>query len=231
MKKIAAILAITTWLVTSPSAGSAQERWHGDIHHFHEYDMGRWHGGYWNHGFHGGRDGWWWVVGGEWYFYPQPVYPYPDPYMPPAVVMPQPGGQYYWYCQNPAGYYPYVPACYTQWQPMPATAAIQQPVVAPPLAAPVSQPGIVPAPQQTESDNIRDADDRQLDTFASEFYAVNPKERGAVEHLKSLKSRVEAFRQLLFEKHYNAMDILKDTENLEKRIDKKESQILNRDNT
>jgi hypothetical protein len=32
-----------------------------------------WGGGRWRHEFHNGRDGWWWDVGGVWYFYPQPM--------------------------------------------------------------------------------------------------------------------------------------------------------------
>ena len=30
-----------------------------------------WEGGRWRHEIHNGRDGWWWDVGGAWYFYPQ----------------------------------------------------------------------------------------------------------------------------------------------------------------
>ncbi|MGA7810722.1 MAG: hypothetical protein WCB02_39600, partial [Bradyrhizobium sp.] len=30
-----------------------------------------WEGGRWHHEIHDGRDGWWWDVGGVWYFYPQ----------------------------------------------------------------------------------------------------------------------------------------------------------------
>jgi hypothetical protein len=30
-----------------------------------------WQGGHWRHEIHDGRDGWWWDVGGAWYFYPQ----------------------------------------------------------------------------------------------------------------------------------------------------------------
>ena len=30
-----------------------------------------WEGGRWHHEIHNGRDGWWWDVGGAWYFYPQ----------------------------------------------------------------------------------------------------------------------------------------------------------------
>ena len=32
-----------------------------------------WEGGRWRHERHNGRDGWWWDVGGVWYFYPQPM--------------------------------------------------------------------------------------------------------------------------------------------------------------
>lgn len=105
------------------------ETWHGDIHRFHEHDFDRWRGGRWYHGAHGARRGWWWIVGGIWYFYPAPVYPYPDPYLPPVVVVPQATApapapvvpqQYWYYCPKPAGYYPYVPRCGTAWQAVPA---------------------------------------------------------------------------------------------------------------
>jgi hypothetical protein len=32
-----------------------------------------WEGGRWRHEAHNGRNGWWWDVGGVWYFYPQPM--------------------------------------------------------------------------------------------------------------------------------------------------------------
>jgi hypothetical protein len=32
-----------------------------------------WEGGRWRHEIHNGHDGWWWDVGGAWYFYPQPM--------------------------------------------------------------------------------------------------------------------------------------------------------------
>src|SRR5690348_7675736 len=67
------------------------ERWHDrDIRRFHDHDIERWRAGRWYHGRHDSRLGWWWVVGGVWYFYPQPVYPYPDPYRPPVVAGPPP---------------------------------------------------------------------------------------------------------------------------------------------
>jgi hypothetical protein len=92
--------------------------WHDDIHRFHDHDFGVWRTGRWYHGPHAGRAGWWWIVGGVWYFYPAPVYPYPDPYVPPTVVAPQ---MYYW-CSNPPGYYPQVPACPVPWQAVPGNA-------------------------------------------------------------------------------------------------------------
>lgn len=98
------------------------ERWHGDIRRFHQYDLARWHGGHWARARHGGRFGWWWVVGPTWYFYPAPVYPYPDPYLPPvALASPQVAApsQYWYFCRDPQGYYPYVPQCRGPWQPVP----------------------------------------------------------------------------------------------------------------
>src|SRR5271154_137874 len=32
-----------------------------------------WEGGRWHHAARNGQDGWWWDVGGAWYFYPQMV--------------------------------------------------------------------------------------------------------------------------------------------------------------
>lgn len=101
-----------------------REGWHGDIHRFHEHDLARWRAGQWYHGRRDGRLGWWWIAGGVWYFYPAPVYPYPDPYQPPVVVVPSPPSpvaqQYWYYCSNPPGYYPYVPQCMTGWERVPA---------------------------------------------------------------------------------------------------------------
>jgi hypothetical protein len=95
--------------------------WHDhDIHRFNNYDFGLWRQGRWFRGPHDGRRGWWWIVGGSWYFYPQPVYPYPDPYRPPVVAGPVPPGPVYYYCRGPAGYYPYVPSCPSAWQVVPA---------------------------------------------------------------------------------------------------------------
>ncbi|MGH8279609.1 MAG: hypothetical protein ACRETQ_08625 [Gammaproteobacteria bacterium] len=86
-----------------------------------------WARGYWHRGYYGPRFGWWWVVGPSWYYYPAPIYPYPNPYVPPVVVQTapaQPGPapvQYWYYCPTSKAYYPYVTECSTTWQPVPVT--------------------------------------------------------------------------------------------------------------
>jgi hypothetical protein len=108
--------------------------WRGGIERFHEHDYHVWRGGYWAHDYHGGRYGWWWIASGLWYYYPAPIYPYPDPYVPPVVVAPPvaaapapapaaPPPQYWYYCDSAGGYYPYVPACPSGWRAVPATPA------------------------------------------------------------------------------------------------------------
>ena len=98
-----------------------------DPAHFGEHDFAVWRGGAWHHEWHNGRYGWWWAIGPEWYFYPEPIYPFPDPYLPPGVMAQpvppsgQPPAQYWYYCDNPPGYYPYVATCMTAWRPVPAT--------------------------------------------------------------------------------------------------------------
>jgi hypothetical protein len=69
---------------------------------------------HWNHGWHNGRYGWWWGEGYSpydygWYGYPE--YNYTQPY----------ASQTWYYCSDPAGYYPYVTQCGTGWQSVPAS--------------------------------------------------------------------------------------------------------------
>jgi hypothetical protein len=104
--------------------------WHGEIRRFGDHDFEHWRGGHWYRGPHLGRLGWWWIVGGVWYFYPEPVYPYPDPYVPPVVVAPEavvpptpappPVPSNWYWCDSPKGYYPYVPQCPGGWRSVPA---------------------------------------------------------------------------------------------------------------
>ncbi|HEY6896058.1 MAG TPA: hypothetical protein VI279_02255 [Rhodocyclaceae bacterium] len=87
-----------------------------------------WSKGYWHHGHHSDRYGWWWVVGGTWYLYPEPIYPYPTPYyQPPPIYVPQaqpgpaPAPAVWYYCDSTQSYYPYVPSCAEGWRTVPAT--------------------------------------------------------------------------------------------------------------
>jgi hypothetical protein len=118
--------------------------WHADFRHFDRDDYRLWRSGGWHRSWHDGRYGWWWIAGGEWFFYPQPVYPYPDPYdyvpLPAVVVQPPPPEplapqpqQYWYYCDAAQGYYPYVTSCPGGWRAVPAT---------PPSAPAVEQPAV-----------------------------------------------------------------------------------------
>lgn len=129
---LSALAMAFTLVFTLAQTGQAQDRRgdhdrrgghdrRGDMARFHDRDFGHWQGGRWQHAWHNGRFGWWWVAPGlGWYSYAAPVYPYPSPYIPPVAVAPEPAGEYWYYCANPVGYYPYVPRCYGPWQPVPA---------------------------------------------------------------------------------------------------------------
>lgn len=120
--------------------GWPRYRWHGDvdwradIRLFPRYGWNTWRNGYWYHGWYGRRWGWWWLAGGLWFWYPAPVYPYPDPYVPgtatvvnttppppPAAPARAPAVQYWYHCDSPKGYYPYVSQCPGGWTRVPAT--------------------------------------------------------------------------------------------------------------
>jgi hypothetical protein len=132
---VALILAgVTSAALAQHRERGDERRWHGDIHRFHERDIHRWRGGHWYHGHHGSRLGWWWIVGGVYYWYPSPIYPYPDPYTPPVVVVPpaapqppapppvaQAPASTWYYCDAAQAYYPYVAECPGGWRAVPAT--------------------------------------------------------------------------------------------------------------
>jgi hypothetical protein len=157
-KTIASVLITVPVLLFLALPAAADRRdgrdggWHGDRGHFQRSDMDHWRrDGRWRHGWHEGRVGWWWVVGGLWYFYPSPVYPYPDFYAPPVVVEQQPPivvqqqppvvvqqapaptappaiqvappqpAQNWYYCEPSKAYYPYVNSCATGWKVVPAS--------------------------------------------------------------------------------------------------------------
>ena len=69
-----------------------------------------------------GRIGWWWFADGFWYWYDNPVYPYPDyvgDYYVPSDSYAPPDRVWY-YCDSAGGYYPDVPRCPTGWRTVPA---------------------------------------------------------------------------------------------------------------
>jgi hypothetical protein len=129
----------------------AYHDFHGhDFRHFSPFELELWRRGGWVHDWYGGRYGWWWVADGYWYWYPEPVYPYPTyvppapppvvvvapgappppPPPPPAVVVqpppppPPPAGQaapqFWYYCDETRAYYPYVSSCNAPWRQVPA---------------------------------------------------------------------------------------------------------------
>jgi hypothetical protein len=87
---------------------SAHPGWQGNIQHF---NASHWEGGHWWHGLYQGREGWWWIVGPDWYWFPAEVYPYPNPYTPPDMAE----GYWYW-CDAYQQYYPFVGACPSGWR-------------------------------------------------------------------------------------------------------------------
>jgi hypothetical protein len=115
-----------------------------DYAHFTPRESALWRSGAWRREFHDGRFGWWYIVDGIWYFYTQPVYPYPT-FIPDVVYIPDeesdydddvsadPGASlpngvfyangvyYYYYCPSLQAYYPYVGTCPSPWQTVPAT--------------------------------------------------------------------------------------------------------------
>ena len=91
--------------------GSVLPRPNGWRGNFHAFDRNIWLQGRWQHVVHGGRLGWWWVVGPSWYFFDAPVYPYPDIYTPYG----QPIGWWYW-CDAYQEYFPYVTSCPVPWE-------------------------------------------------------------------------------------------------------------------
>lgn len=132
IKFFGAVLAVALGALTVQPA-MAQHRpnnfYGGDFHRFTPYDQQVWTSGRWVHGWHDNRFAWWWVTGGLWYFYPAPIYPYPT-YVPPAIVAPQPPPvpsgepptQFWYFCDSPQGYYPYVTSCTVPWRAVPAPA-------------------------------------------------------------------------------------------------------------
>jgi hypothetical protein len=101
-----------------------------DVRYFNEHEWGRWRGGYWHRDYYDGRFGWWFDVGGVYYPYEAPIWPYPlyvaplivaetayaAPPPPPIPIAPLPALPHVAYhCASPAGFYPEVAACDAGW--------------------------------------------------------------------------------------------------------------------
>ena len=86
------------------------------LHHSFEHT----NDGHWDHGWHNGRYGRWWGGAGlGWTYYANPWGGYPDS---GYYDYDQPYASHDWYyCPDPAGYYPYVTQCSTTWQTVPAS--------------------------------------------------------------------------------------------------------------
>ena len=99
--------------------GGFRGGFHGTFAGLHHH-LGHPNGGHWDHGWHNGRYGWWWGGAGlGWTYYADPWWGYQDygnyDYNHPYAA------QTWYYCSDPAGYYPYVTQCNTAWQPGPAS--------------------------------------------------------------------------------------------------------------
>src|SRR4051794_20045855 len=114
---IATAVALSGLLaLTQPSPASAAHGGGGGFHGggggFHGGGGGEFHRGF--GGFHGGRFGAAAVAGP--YFYGWGG----DPFQSYGDSEGYTSSEYWYYCQDPAGYYPYVSQCNTAWQPIPA---------------------------------------------------------------------------------------------------------------
>jgi hypothetical protein len=126
------LAAILGALGIPAAPAAAWHRFHGGaVIYWGPEEVALWRGGYWHYGLYDGRIGWWWAVGGGYYWYPEPIYPYPTiasevvvtemPIAAAAPVSAAPAVPMYYYCDNPAGYYPNVPVCNQPFRPVPVT--------------------------------------------------------------------------------------------------------------
>jgi hypothetical protein len=85
-----------------------------DKPHFRDHHGGRHHGRFdHHHGFKRHHPGF------KFFFAPPTVFLPPVLlYRPAPVYVPPPAAYYWYYCQDPPGYYPYVAACLTDWIPV-----------------------------------------------------------------------------------------------------------------
>jgi hypothetical protein len=131
---IAFVLLFSVFGALQSTTASAQWRRGG-------YGGYGWGEGRWQHSWHNGRLGWWWVLGPSWYYYPrpyvqpqtviiQPAAPVQPPlYAPPVETAPAmtappvaqaapPPVQTMYYCKSTERYYPETMTCPLGWTPV-----------------------------------------------------------------------------------------------------------------
>jgi hypothetical protein len=140
MKKILLVtLLMSLFSAAAVNADPYDRRWH----------QAHWGEGHWIHDRHGGRLGWWWVIGNDWHFYshqvsqPQMVIiqqPAPvviqqqpptqyviqqaPPAQPPVMAAPAPApiSPTMYFCKATGTYYPETMTCPNGWTPISAGA-------------------------------------------------------------------------------------------------------------
>jgi hypothetical protein len=185
----------------------------GAAHADDENDRGEpthWRAGNWYNGYHAGHNGWWWIVDGNWTYYPSPSYPFPDPAAavptdaapvvvetPAPVAAPAADAQAvnHYYCPDPVGYYPSVPQCNAEWQKVDSD---------PSTGAPINE--------------TQAADAQEFQTLSSMFDAIDPTGQQAPAKLSELTNEISAYRQALYRRAYNAMALLEKAEILQHHV-------------
>ena len=138
MKQITVVCLVIV-LIGSITSNSAWAHGGGGVGHVGGGWGGRYRGGHYSggwgygHGGHNGYSSFGFYFGAPFYSYPYYSYPYQYPYYyPPAIItvpatppvyiqrspsaaQQNPPG-YWYYCNNPEGYYPYIKECPNGWQ-------------------------------------------------------------------------------------------------------------------
>jgi hypothetical protein len=99
-----------------------------NVRYFNDREWHDWRGGYWHNEYYDGRFGWWFDVGGVYYPYAAPIFPFPLVVAPlvyedvPAEPPPPPGfvplpalPQAAYHCSDPSGFYPALQSCGSGW--------------------------------------------------------------------------------------------------------------------
>ena len=121
-KWVGILVMLAVLLVVCAGPGHTDRGGHGFRGHgFKGHTFrGHWHRGHgfrhgFHHGFRGPRVGIGIGLGTFWGPY-WPTYAYPPVVVAPPPVVVQPSPQYWYYCDNLQGYYPYVPQCPGGWR-------------------------------------------------------------------------------------------------------------------